>query len=84
MNKSYVIKCTCSVSEREYFSEGTLEELIEHHSYTLMVGKSYQHEKGNKKINTCPKTVKSLVTQLNNAVANSAANGCPSKHYELV
>lgn len=84
MCKSYTIKCTCSVSGREYFSEGTLEELIEQHSYTLMVGKSYQHEKGNKKINICPKTVKSLVTQLNNAVTNSSANGCSSKYYELV
>ena len=40
-------------------------------------------EKGNRKINTNPKTAKSLVTNLNNAVNNSAANGCASEWFSL-
>lgn len=66
------------------YEEGTLEELIKYFSYTLEVGESWQHEKGNKKINCNPKSAKSLVTNLNNAKANAAANGCPNTYYELV
>jgi hypothetical protein len=60
-----------------------LENLISYFGYTLEVGQSWQHEKGNKKINRNPKTAKSLVTNLNNAKTNSAANGCPDTWYEL-
>lgn len=56
-------------------SEGTLEELINNFSYTLETGHSYQHEKGNKKINKNPRTIADLVKNLNNAVNNAAANG---------
>lgn len=56
-------------------SEGTLEELIDYYRYTLETGHSYQHEKGNKKINLKPRTVADLVKNLNNAVNNAAANG---------
>ena len=52
--------------------------------YTLSCGASYAHEKGNKKINCEPKTIKGLITNLNNAVNNSAMNGCANEHYELV
>ncbi len=62
---------------------GTLEELIQYFAYTLEVGVSWQHEKGNKKINRSPKSFKSLVTNLNNAKNNAAANGCASTQYEL-
>ncbi len=61
--------------DKERFSEGTLEELIESHSYTLECGQAYEHERGNRKINTNPKTFKSLVDNLNKAINNSAANG---------
>jgi len=60
---------------RTYEQEGTLQELIEAYSYTLECGQSYQHEKGNKKINPTSKTIKSLITNLYNAKNNSAANG---------
>ena len=60
-----------SVSEQT----GTVEELVKAYSYTLECGASYQHEKGNKKITRNPKTIVSLVSNLNNAVNNSAANG---------
>lgn len=60
---------------RTYTQEGTLEELIKAYSYTLECGRDYQHEKGNKKINTQPKNIKSLVTNLFNASNNRAADG---------
>jgi hypothetical protein len=80
MTKSSPIKSTVS----EYKQTGTVEELIKCFSYTLECGASYQHEKGNSKINRNPKTIKSLITNLNNAVNNSAANGYSNKSYTLV
>lgn len=65
--------------------KGTLDYLVNNYfSYTLECGKSYERERGNKKINCNPKSAKSLVTNLNNAVNNSAANGYSQKSYELV
>ena len=61
----------------------TLEEFIQYFAYTLEVGQSWQHEKGNKKINRRPKTIKSLISNLNNAVNNAAANGYSDTWYEL-
>ncbi|MNJ89982.1 hypothetical protein D3C87_75710 [compost metagenome] len=61
----------------------TLEEFIKYFSYTLEKGKSWQHEKGNKKINMQPKTIKSLVLNINNAENNAAANGHSDTWYEL-
>jgi len=92
MAKTYKIKMTKdqawnsvnSRKPREYISEGTVAELVENFSYTLECGESWQHEKGNSKINCNPKGVKSLVNMLNKAVNNSAANGYAGKHYELV
>ena len=43
---------------------GTLEELIKTFSYTLEKGASWQHEKGNKKINRNPKNIKSLISNI--------------------
>jgi len=63
---------------------GTLSELIEYYSYTLECGKDYEHEKGNRKINTNPKNIKSLITNLNNAVNNAASNGYSDTSFELV
>ena len=60
---------------------GTLDELITYFGYTLEVGQSWQHEKGNSKINRNPRTFKSLVTNLNRAKRNAAGNGCPDTTY---
>lgn len=74
--KNYIIIKTRHRDDREYKSSpGNVDELVKSYSYTLECGKSYEHETGNKKININPKSIKSLVTQLNNAVNNSAANG---------
>lgn len=88
--KTYLIECENSGSgfsnrpSRFYYSEGTLEELIQCHSYTLECGASYQHERGNRKINRNPKTISSLISNLNNAVNNSASNGYAGKTYSIV
>jgi hypothetical protein len=63
--------------------KGTMSELLDYFGYTLECGKSWEHEKGNSKINLNPKTGKSLITQLNKAVTNSASNGYPSEYYKL-
>ncbi len=68
---------------RESETTGTVEELLKYFSYTLECGKSYEWEKGNSKINLNPKSAKSLVTQLNKAEANSAANGYSENSYKL-
>ncbi len=60
---------------RTYDQVGTLPELIKAYSYTLEVGASWAHEKGNFKINENPKSVKTLVKNLYNAKNNAAADG---------
>ena len=63
---------------------GTVEYLVNNYfGYTLEVGQSWEHEKGNKKINRNPKSGKSLVDNLNKAVTNSAANGYSSTYFRL-
>lgn len=61
----------------------TLEEFIKYFGYTLEVGKSWEQEKGNKKINLQPKSIKSLITNINNAENNAASNGYSGTQYEL-
>ena len=75
--KRYVITSTRPLSGRSYKSEPlTIAEAVKYYGYTLECGESWQHEKGNKKINRNPKTIKSLITNLNKASNNSARNGC--------
>ena len=49
--------------DKEYKVKGTLKYLTEYFGYTLLCGNSY-----NEKITTTPKTVKSLVSNLNKSV----------------
>ena len=75
--KQFIITCTRPYSGRSYTSRPlTVEEAINYYGYTLECGASWQHERGNKKINRNPKTIASLITNLNNASNNSARNGC--------
>lgn len=86
-DKFYTIQCTKSVlfnKTKYYYQTGTLLELIKLYKYTLECGQSWEHEKGNKKINCNPKTINQLIKNLNNAVNNSAANGCASETFKLV
>lgn len=83
MSKEFtVIKTKCSTGQTYTFS-GTLSELIECFSYTLECGASYQYERGNKKINRNPKSIKSLISNLNNASNNAAANGYSGVDYTV-
>lgn len=69
---------------RVYSHTGTLEELVKAYGYTLECGSSYEHEKGNKKINRNPKSIDTLVKNLYNAKNNSAANGYSGSSYSFV
>lgn len=75
--KKYLITYERPMSGRTYTSRPlTLEEAIKYYGYTLEVGASWSHERGNKKINKNPKTIGSLINNLNNASDNAARNGC--------
>ena len=84
VEKRFQITETKHRDGKTYVIKGTLTELIKSYSYTLDTGRSYQNEKGNKKINCNPKSIKSLVSNLNNAVNNSAANGYAGKDYDFI
>ena len=62
---------------------GTIQYLTDYFRYTLETGQSWEHEKGNSKININPKSGDALVRNLNNAKRNSAANGAPSEYFRL-
>ena len=80
--KRYVITHTRPTSGRSYSSKPlTIEEAVVYYGYTLECGASYEHERGNKKINRNPKTINALLTNLNNASNNSARNVC-GDHYK--
>ena len=65
-------------------SVGTITDLNEYYGYTLEVGQSWQHEKGNKKINRAPKGIKSLISNLYNAKNNAAADGYSGSYFEEI
>lgn len=72
-------------SPRISYYTGTLEYLIKNvFGYTLEVGASWQHEKGNKKINRNPKTAEQLAINLYNAKNNAARDGYSGYDYEVV
>lgn len=68
---------------RDTEKTGSLAELISYYSYTLEKGKSWEHEKGNSKINLKPKSIASLVKNINNAENNAAANGWSGVTYSV-
>lgn len=65
---------------RETEVSGTVEELTKYFSYTLECGASWQYERGCRKVNTNPKTIKSLITALNNAFDNTQ-RACYDRDY---
>lgn len=62
---------------------GTLEYLVQYFGYTLEVGRSWEREPGNRKVNTNPKSGRALCTSLNRAVDNAACNGYSGTFYSL-
>lgn len=77
--KKYIITKTRPFGGRSFENTPlTLEKAIAYYGYTLECGHSWQHKgaKGIKKINLYPKTIRSLITNLNNASNNSTTSGC--------
>ena len=62
---------------------GTLPELVEYFGYTLKSGASWSGHRGCRKVNTEPKTIKSLITALNNAVYNTQGSCYDPDSYDL-
>ena len=80
--KEYTIICHHRGRETEY--TGTIEHLVTKvFGYTLECGASWYGHIGCVKVNTNPKTGKSLVTALNNAVYNTQAACYNRDYYEL-
>jgi hypothetical protein len=85
VEKVYKVTKTRHRTGQKYEFTGTLDELINTvFGYTLEKGASWQHEKGNKKINRHPKNIAALIANLNAAVNNAAANGYAGESYEAV
>jgi hypothetical protein len=84
MAKVYYVRRTKERNGESTVYGGDITKLQSIFSYVLEVGASWAHEKGNKKINRTPKTARSLISNLNNAVNNAAANGYAGITYSLV
>lgn len=65
-------------NDKEYEYNGTLSELTEIFSYTLLCGNSY-----NKKINMNPKTINGLISALNKSVKETQNGSWNPDYYEL-
>ena len=81
--QAQVYEITIMRRDRERVVSGTIEEHLKYFGYTLEKGKSWEHEKGNKKINMNPKTIEKLVEMLNRAEDNAARNGYGGTHYRI-
>lgn len=82
MEKTYTLKVTrfraFSPNPSETTCSGTFEELKEHFKYTLECGHAYD-----RKVNVNPKTIKSLISNVEKAVI-ARSNGSSSYNIELV
>ena len=81
--KEYSIEITRIGRDKKRIKSGTLEELIEYFKYDLECGSSWSFEEGNYKINLNPKSIKSLITNLNRASHNSGRS-YQSTYYTLI
>lgn len=79
--KTYTI--VKSHRDRKTEFTGTLEELTQMFSYTLEKGYAWQNQRGCKKVNKQPKTIKALLTALANAVYNTQGSCYEQDYYEL-
>ena len=61
-----------------------LYEAVHFYGYALDCGFLHQAKQGNTKINRTPKTIASLIRNLNNAANNVVANGCSTISYSAV
>ena len=72
------------VSRKPTIWIGTLDYLIQAFSYTLEVGESWQHERGNHKISRNPRNIESLAKNLQWAKDNAARNGYSGTYYSVL
>ncbi len=81
MPKQHIITKTSPYSSKTHESKPlTLEEAIAYYGYTLNCGNIRQGIKGNKKVNLSPRTIGSLITNLNNAAYNIFNNCCSDSY----
>ena len=78
MSKQYIFQVERFNGRTSKTDPMTLQEAVEYFEYTLETGAAYSQERGNKKINLNPKTIDSLITNLNNASRNASKNGSGS------
>ncbi len=64
----------CGPRSNSTYTYESLAAAIEAHRHILEKGRSYESERGNKKINMNPRSAKILVDNLNKAVINAAAH----------
>ena len=85
MAKVYTIIRTNTATGRVLTDSMPLWEAVHFYGHILDCGISCQYDRiGNTKINRTPKTIASLIRNLNAAVNNSAANGCSTISYSAV
>lgn len=63
---------------------GNLHELIDYFNDLLEEGKLYENERYNRKITTNPKSIRSLIINLNNSKNNASRNGHTNDNYHLI
>jgi len=81
-NKKYIITRIRPDGKEFPGQPMTLKEAVEYFQGTLSTGKSYEGEKGNKKINMNPKNIDALIKNINQAKNNAAANGYSGTYYD--
>lgn len=81
MAKKYTIVCYHRGRTTEY--TGTVAELVETFRYTLECGHSWEREKGCKKVNPNPTTIKGLLRALDNSVYNTQSSCYDRDSYDL-
>ena len=88
MPKRYTITRISFHKGTQYTSQPmTVAEAVEYYSATLASGKALEHERGNKKVNLKPKTIKALLTSLANSSHNRSLfmkNGGDDYYADLV
>lgn len=78
-----IVTVNSRTGTRRPHTHESIEAAVKYYAYTLEKGASWSHEKGNSKINQNPKSAKTLVSNLNKAENNAAANGYSMTSYEL-
>lgn len=81
--KRYMITCTLGgLAIHESGNQPmTLAEYLEFYQYKLEKGKFAEHFMGNRKINTQPKSMRGLITNLRNSDNNTAPSGYAGTDY---